>query len=89
LTDGVHHVHHKKAKISDKHVWTFSEKTAIEQQFAKNIKLEKVPGKLDVLNVQRKCSVLCALPWKKIKFAVYNQIKSKKNRINKMHNDNA
>lgn len=65
-------------------MWTSAEKIALEQQFAKNIRLDKVPGKLDCLNVQRKCSVLSALPWKKIKFAVYNQIKSRKNRINKM-----
>lgn len=75
----------KRAKTSEKRVWTSAEKIALEQQFANNIRLEpeKVPGKLECLNVQRKCGVLSALPWKK--FAVYNQIKSRKSRINKMH----
>jgi hypothetical protein len=63
-------------------MWTSAQKIALEQQFAKNIRLDKVPGKLDCLNVQRKCSVLSALPWKKIKFAVSNQVEKKQNKQN-------
>ena len=33
--------------------------------FCKNIRLEKVPGKLECINAQRECSVLSILPWKK------------------------
>lgn len=67
---------------SDKHMWTAAEKKAVEQYFETNIRLEKVPGKLECLNVQRKCSSLNTLSWKKIKFAVYNRIKSKRNAQN-------
>lgn len=63
-------------------MWTSAQKSALEQQFAKNIRLEKVPGKLECINAQRECSVLSILPWKKIKFAVYNIIKPRKCRFN-------
>ena len=46
-------------------MWTSAQKSALEQQFAKNIRLEKVPGKLECINSQRECSVLSILPGEK------------------------
>jgi len=65
-----------KNGASDKRVWTANEKQAIEHLFARQIRLEKVPGKLDCINAQMTAPCLSTIPWTKIKFAVYNIIKS-------------
>ena len=65
-----------KNGASDKRVWTANEKQALEHLFARQIRLEKVPGKLDCINAQMTAPCLSTISWKKIKFAVYNIIKS-------------
>lgn len=59
------------------HIWSKEEKDALEIFFEKHLRLMKVPGKLDCLNAQRSHPCLLNISWKKIKYAVYNTIKSK------------
>ncbi|XP_052813784.1 uncharacterized protein LOC128240867 isoform X2 [Mya arenaria] len=69
----------KAKKTADKHTWSNEEKEALKSFFEKHIRLSKVPGKLDCLNAQRKHKCLVNINWKKIKFAVYNMLKARKN----------
>lgn len=64
-----------KANVSENRVCSVNEKRALENMFSTQIRLGKVPGKLDCLNAQRNATCLAHSPWKKIKFAVYNIIK--------------
>ncbi|XP_060572719.1 uncharacterized protein LOC132730750 isoform X2 [Ruditapes philippinarum] len=65
--------------ISDKHTWSNEEKEALKSFFEKHLRISKVPGKLDCINAQRKHRCLLNISWKKIKFAVYNMLKARKN----------
>ncbi|XP_053407910.1 uncharacterized protein LOC128559626 [Mercenaria mercenaria] len=54
--------------------WSDEEKKTLERVFAKFIKEEKVPGKLDIINVVRSEKVFGNYNWKRVKYAVYNII---------------
>lgn len=57
-----------------------AERKTIETEFRRHLKLEKVPGKLDVTNFCRQNPGFSKYPWTKIKFAVHNMITRKKNK---------
>ncbi|KAH3690237.1 hypothetical protein DPMN_192405 [Dreissena polymorpha] len=71
----------KTKKTADKHSWNHEEKQALKSYFENHLRLSKVPGKLDCINAQRKHPCLLNLNWKKIKFAVYNMVKARKNML--------
>lgn len=69
----------QKKKPEQKRVWSSAEKKLLNSKFDKEIRLGKIPGKNIIVTAQRESPLLAAIPWSKIKFAVYNIIKSRKN----------
>lgn len=62
-------------KNSDKCPWTQPEVCAVEKHMQSFINDLVTPGKLDCLQVKRRCgAVLRGRSWKQIKFYVYNRI---------------
>lgn len=62
-------------KSSDKCPWTQPEVCAVEKHMQSFINDLVTPGKLDCLQVKRRCgAVLRGRSWKQIKFYVYNRV---------------
>ena len=58
--------------------WSAEEKAAIDVTLAKFFMQEKLPGKCEILDAQRKKPILLLRPWQQIKFFIRNKKSSKK-----------
>lgn len=67
--------------------FTAAEKKAVETGFRKSIRLEKVPGKLDVTNFIQQNPSFSKYPQTKIEFAVYNIIIARKRKADSSFTD--
>jgi len=60
-----------------------STRRMVEKMFEKNINLFRVPGKLEIINIQRKEELLARYQWTKLKYCVHNIIQAKKRMLKK------
>ena len=68
----------KSKKQMVKKSWSAEEKAAIDVTLAKFFVQEKLPGKSEILDAQRKKPILLLRPWQQIKFFIKNKKNSKK-----------
>ncbi|XP_053385481.1 uncharacterized protein LOC123538701 [Mercenaria mercenaria] len=55
-----------------------SERRVVQRVFEKNINLFKVPGKLEIMNIQKEEPLLSKYDWTKLKYCVHNMIQAKR-----------
>jgi len=75
--------HGREKKTHTRQKWSDEEKKAISEHLTKFLESGTLPGKSDVLEAQRKASILRGRDWQKIKFCVKNMIESEKRSLRK------
>ena len=70
-----------KNKITSKKSWTVEECDAVNRQLGKFLLMDKLPGKKDILDVQKKEPLLSLRPWSQFKFYIKNKKVSQKRKM--------